>query len=136
MPILAAAFWLGVFSGQRSLTPLAVLWLARHRGAAAYALGALALLEFAGDLYPRAPARTRFAGLTARCLTGGLCGAKLAERDRCTVAAATGAAAAIVGSYAGLSVRRSAAAAIGAVPAAIVEDAMTILGAAAVVASL
>ncbi len=127
--LLLAAFLLGFAVGLRTLTGPAVLWLMRHGGVWAYVLGALALLEYAIDLRPRAGARTQLRGLVPRILSGGLCGWALSWGDGgafVAAAIAVGAIAAVIGAHVGLAVRLKSAATIGRVPAALVEDAVTI----------
>ncbi len=138
MPLLLAAFLLGCCAGLRTLTAPAVLWLMRHRSAVAYVLAVFAVLEYAGDLSPKAPPRTKAVGLIARVASGAFCGWALlafgAAGAGVMAGVAVGAAGAVVGAYAGLWLRVRAVAAIGRVPAAIVEDALAIAGAAAIVA--
>ncbi|MGC1381064.1 MAG: hypothetical protein WA814_08585 [Candidatus Baltobacteraceae bacterium] len=130
-----AAFLLGIVAGLRTFTAPAVLWLMRHRGPAAYVLGVLALLEFAGDLYPRTPCRTSPPGLVARLVSGGFCGGALAAAagSSIPIAVALGVAGALVGAYGGLAARLRTIALIGSTPAAIVEDLIAIAGAVAIV---
>ena len=87
----------------------------RHRGAAAYVWGALALGELAGDLHPGAPARTRAVGLTARIVSGAFCGSGGHHAAAPSIAAGVvlGIAGALCGAYGGLAVRTRAMAAIG-----------------------
>jgi uncharacterized membrane protein len=131
----AAALLLGLVAGLRTMTAPAVLWLVRHRSPVAYVLGVFALLELAGDLSPKAPARTGFAGLSARLVSGAFCGwvvTAWAGRPA-VVGAALGAAGAAIGAFGGLAARRRAIALIGPVPAALLEDAVAIAGAIAIV---
>ena len=133
-----AAFLLGVVAGMRTLTPPAVLWLMRHRSFVAYFLAAAALAELAGDLYPKTPARTSTAGLIARSVSGAFCGwaVTAAAGSSPLLGIALGIAGALLGAYGGLAARLRAIALIGRVPAALVEDAVAIAGAFAVVAYL
>jgi uncharacterized membrane protein len=130
-----AALLLGVVAGLRTFTAPAVLWLVRHRSPAAYVLGVFALLELAADLYPKTPARTGFAGLAGRLLSGAFCGwAVSAPAGRSAIlGAAIGALGAIFGAYGGLAARTRAISRIGRVPAALLEDAVAIAGAVAIV---
>ncbi len=131
MVLLVAALLLGIVAGLRTFTAPAVLWILRHGGAAAYGLGVLALLEYAGDLYPKTPARTSAAGLVARALSGAFCGWEVTAAGGGPViwGALLGVAGAVMGAYAGLAARRKAIVAIGRVPAALLEDLVAIAGA-------
>ncbi len=131
MPVFAAAFALGFIAGSRTFTAPAVLWLMRHRGPMACLLTGLALFEYAGDLSPKAPARTQAVGLTARAISGAFCGWGIAfpKRGRVVASVTQGALAAIAGAHASLAARKRAIAGIGRVPAALVEDGVSIAGA-------
>ena len=130
-----AALLLGLVAGLRTLTAPAVLWLVRHPSPIAYALGVLALFELVGDLSPKAPPRTAAVGLGARVLSGAFCGwAVTAAAGRPAIAgAAIGVAGALLGAYLGLAARVRAVSLIGRVPAALLEDAVAIALAFAVV---
>ena len=132
---MVVAILLGFLAGLRTFTAPAVLWLMRRDTPLAYALGVLALLEYVGDLYPKAPARTRPAGLIARGCSGAFCGWTVASLSGTPVAGAAlaGAAAAIVGAYVGLAIRSRAIRLIGRVPAGLLEDVVTAAASVAVV---
>lgn len=132
---MLVAVLLGFLAGLRTFTAPAVLWLMRRDTPLAYALGVLALLEYVGDLYPKAPARTRPAGLIARGCSGAFCGWTVASLSGTPVAGAAlaGAAAAIVGAYVGLAIRSRAITLIGRVPAGLLEDVVTAAASVAVV---
>lgn len=134
---LAAAL-IGVVAGLRTFTAPAVLWLVRHRSPVAYLLGVLALLEFAGDLSPKTPARTGLVGLAARVISGAFCGAAITAPagHSLFIGALLGALGAVVGAYGGLAARLRAIALIGPIPAALLEDAIAIAGAVAIVTEL
>jgi uncharacterized membrane protein len=134
-PVLAAVL-LGFLAGLRTLTPPAVLMLMRRATPFAYLLGVLALAEYAGDLYPKAPARTGAVGLIARACSGAFCGweVSLSSGTSAAIGAVVGAVAAILGAYVGLAVRLRAIRLIGRVPSALLEDAFTIASSVAVVA--
>ncbi len=138
MPVLLAAFLLGVVAGLRAFTAPAALWLLRHGGPVAYGLGAAALLEYAADLSPKAPPRTAPTGLIARLLSGGFCGLSLASAAGVSTVfgALLGACGAFIGAHAGLAARRRATAMIGATPAALLEDAVAIAAALAIVSAV
>jgi uncharacterized membrane protein len=129
MPLLLLIFLLGIACGLRAFTPPAVLWLMRYGGIWGYLLAAAALFEYVGDLQPKAPSRTSAPGLIARILSGAFVGWALAlpTGSSIPVAAIVGAAGAVAGAYGGVALRMRAIAAIGAVPAAIAEDAIAIL---------
>jgi len=135
---LAASFLLGIVAGLRTFSAPAILWLTRHPGPVAYVLGAFALLEYAGDLYPKVPPRTAPAPLAARAISGGFCGwAICAAAGAPAVAGAVlGICGALVAAYGGLAVRTVVAKAIGRVPAALIEDGVAAVGGAAIVATL
>jgi uncharacterized membrane protein len=122
---------LGFVAGLRTFTAPAVLWLMRHGGPAAYALGALALAEYAADLNPKAPPRTGTFGLAARVLSGGFCGWAVSAAAAFPVVAGVliGAGGAVAGAYLGLAARTRATLLIGRVPAALLEDLVAIAAA-------
>ncbi|MBV9027187.1 MAG: hypothetical protein JO311_01100 [Candidatus Eremiobacteraeota bacterium] len=135
MPALLVALLLGIVAGLRAVTAPAVLWLMRHRSPVAYLLGVLALLEYAGDLSPKAPARTDLTALLARVVSGGFCGGAIALTSHVSLllGVLAGALGAVIGAYGGLFIRLRAAELIGRVPAALLEDAVAIVGAVLVV---
>lgn len=139
---------IGLVSGLRSLTPIAVVSLAaHHRGPepgdpaadllawtpATAALSALAVGEVAGDKWSKAPDRIVAPGIAARLLTGGLAGAALAPRGAQIAGSALGAAGAVVGAYAGFALRMRAIDRWGQVSTGFVEDALALGAALAVV---
>jgi uncharacterized membrane protein len=134
--IYVAAALIGVVTGLRTFTGLAVLWVMRHRSVWAFLLAIAAVAEYAGDLSPKAPSRTALPGLAARLVSGVFCGWVIAGAGNGSVwaGALLGAAGAIAGAYGGLALRECAIGTIGAVPAALLEDAVAILGAVAIVA--
>lgn len=149
MNSLVTAAALGVVSGLRSLTGLAtVAWAARDGGLdvpgwAGKALGspwcrwvasALAAGELVGDKLPVTPARTAPLPFAGRILIGGTCGAAVAAADgRAVIGGAVGAAGAVGGTVGGYHARAALAKAFGKdLPAAVVEDAVTV-GAAALI---
>lgn len=127
--VLVVALLLGAVAGLRTFTAPALLWILRHGGPIGYVLGGLALLEYAGDLYPGTPARTAPAGLIPRLLSGAFCGWALTAPGGSWVILGTllGACGALIGTYSGLAVRLWAIARIGRVPAALLEDGVAIL---------
>ena len=140
------ALLIGVFAGLRSLTPPAVVAWAAHAGwlhlpgslawvgstPAVVIFGLLALLELVGDKLPSTPARTALPPLIARCVTGAFAGACVAAAGggSAAIGAALGLAGGLVGTFAGYQARLRLSQAIGApFVAAVIEDAVTILGA-------
>jgi uncharacterized membrane protein len=142
--ILLLAFLIGLLTGLRSLTPVAVTawathlgwlklsrslaWLGTTVGVAFFTL--LALVELVADKLPKTPARTAPPGLIARILLGGLAGACIAVAGGQTaiVGAGLGAVGGIVGAYGGYQVRIQLVKALGTpdIVVAIVEDLVTI----------
>lgn len=138
MESLVAALLLGVITGLRTFTALAVLWLVRHPGPFAYLLGGAAIFEYAFDLYPKVPSRTSPGGLTGRLFAGAFCGWAVTATAGSppSAGALLGASGALIGAYGGLTARRRAASLISAVPAALLEDVIAIAGAVAIVLNL
>jgi uncharacterized membrane protein len=116
---------LGFATGMRSMTPIAMLsrelsdrrrlprhaslleeWLARDM--VAVTLSALALGEIVADKLPGIPARVSPGPLIGRNVLGGVVGALVAGEDDRALGAVVGAAAALVGAYAGWFLRREA----------------------------
>ena len=138
MEAFVAALLLGVVTGLRTFTALAVLWFVRHPGPFAFVLGGAAIFEYGFDLYPKAPPRTSAGGLTGRVFAGAFCGwAVTAVAGSPPIAGALlGACGALIGAYGGLATRRRVTTLIGPVPAALLEDAIAIAGALAIVLKL
>lgn len=128
IPALLAAFLLGIVAGLRTFTAPAVLWLLRHGGVWAIVLAVLAVGEFAGDLYPKAPSRTSTGALIARLISGAFVGWALvsAAGGSPIAGAIAGIAGAAIGAYGGLPLRLRAIAAIGPIGAGLLEDAFAI----------
>jgi len=138
---MISSFLIGLAAGARSMTPLAVVSDAAHRGtlaedsAAPSWLGhplvaagtkALAAAELGGDKMKSAPDRIVAAGIAARIVTAGLAGAALAPRGRGLAGAALGAAAAVGAAYLTFSLRMAAMRRFGQTPTGLVEDALTV----------
>jgi uncharacterized membrane protein len=118
---LLFAFLIGLFSGLRSLTPIAVTaWAARvgwlklrtplaWMGSlpAAIIFTLLALVELVTDKLPATPSRTAPPGLIARIVLGGLSGAcvAIAGAQGLAAGAAVGIIGALVGCFGGYQVR-------------------------------
>jgi uncharacterized membrane protein len=145
--VLLFAFLIGVFAGLRSLTaPAATAWAA-HLGwlkvssplawlaslPAVIILTLLAIAELISDKLPKTPSRTAPLGLSARIVTGGLCGAALCLAGRqqsWLVAAIVGAVGGIVGCFGGYQLRTRLVKALGSADyvVAVVEDLVAIGG--------
>ena len=128
------------------MTPLAALAAARLLGRQtpgrlvlldhpAIQFGALAMGagELAGDKMKVAPDRTVLPGMLARGLSAGIAGAALAPRGRERAGAAVAVATAIPLSYLTLALRKRAMARIGQTPSGLIEDALIVAAAAAIV---
>ena len=121
--IFAFALGIGFTTGLRSLTPPAVVAWAAHLGwlnlsnsplafvgstIAVVIFSLLAVFELFVDLQPSTPRRTALVPLTARILTGGLCGACLcaASNQLIFIGAILGAVGGVIGAFAGYEIRR------------------------------
>lgn len=119
---LLLVFGIGVVAGLRSLTAPAVMAWAAHLGwinlhnsplsfmGSKWSLGiftVLALVELVADQLPGTPARTAPIGLSARIVTGGLCGACLAVAGGAALAvgAVSGAIGGVAGAFGGYHTR-------------------------------
>ena len=142
----ALALLIGVIAGLRAMTaPAAVAWMAslgflRLGGTPlvflSYALTpwiftALALLELVTDQLPKTPSRKVPVQFGARILSGGVCGAALVlPVGNLWIGAALGAVGAVIGTLGGAAARARLAAMFGRDrPAALIEDAVAIVGA-------
>lgn len=147
---LLGAFLIGVVAGLRTFTaPAAVSWAAYlgwlkldgtvlaflGHPVTAYILAALALLEFVGDQLPSTPSRTVPMQFGARLVSGALCGAAIGTAGGSWLfGLVAGVIGAIVGTLGGHEVRRRLALAFGRdLPAALIEDAVAIIGALVIV---
>lgn len=128
MSVLIAAFVLGVVAGLRTFIAPAALYLARG-GVAGYVLALFALGEVFGDVQPNVPPRTWPPALIGRLVSGGFVGWMLcAFRGVPPVAGCVlGVIGALIGTYGGKTVRLSLIERFGAVPAALIEDAIAIV---------
>jgi uncharacterized membrane protein len=121
--ILVFALGIGFAAGLRSLTPPAVVawaahfgWLNLNNSALAFMgsiiavviFSLLALFELFADTQPSTPKRTALVPLTARIVTGSLCGACLcaAGNQLLILGAILGAVGGIIGAFAGYEIRR------------------------------
>jgi uncharacterized membrane protein len=143
--IFAFALGLGFAAGLRAFTPPAVVAWAAHLGwlnlnnsplafmgsiFTVVIFSILALFELFADLQPTTPKRTAPFPLTARILTGGLCGACLsaASNQSLIIGAILGGVGAIIGAFAGYEIRRRLVGALNIkdIFIALLEDAVTI----------
>lgn len=125
--VLIGAFLLGVVAGLRSLMAPAVLYLARG-GIAGYILAVAALAELVGDIMPKTPPRTFPPALIARIVSGGFVGWILcAWHGASPIAGAiVGVVGALIGTYGGKAVRLWLIERAGAIPSALIGDAVAI----------
>jgi len=121
--VFALAFAIGFVAGLRSLTPPAVVAWAAHLGwlnlhgsplafmqsiTAVVIFSLLAIGELVADKLPNTPNRTTVFPLSARILTGALCGASLcaASREPLIMGALLGGIAAVIGAFLGYEIRK------------------------------
>ena len=141
------AFLIGVVAGLRALTPLAaVSWAAQlgkvHLGstwlaflgysATPYIISFLAILELINDKLPKTPSRKTPPQFITRIVTGALSGAAFGAAGQALIGGLLlGAAGAGVGTLAGAELRARLTRTLGGrnLPAALIEDAIAIIGA-------
>jgi uncharacterized membrane protein len=150
---LVLALLIGIVAGLRAMTaPAAVSWAAAFGWINVadtwlaflgyrwmpWILTALALTELVTDQLPSTPSRTVPPQFGARILTGGLSGAAIAaSAGSLVVGLVAGIVGAIIGTLGGRALRARLAAAFKSdPPAAFIEDAVAIVGAALIVAAL
>ena len=149
---IALALLAGVLAGLRAMTPLAAAsWAARLgfvnlEGTWLAFLGyfwtpiiltVLALVELVTDQLPSTPSRTVPQQFGARLVTGALAGMVFASSASMAAGATAGVVGAIIGTLGGARARALLAASFGRdLPAALVEDAVAIIGAFLVVLAL
>ncbi len=146
MTLILLAILIGAVAGLRAMTaPAAVSWAAQLgwldlEGSALafmgwrytpWAFSLLALVELVTDQLPTTPSRKVPVQFGARIVSGALCGAAIGAAGGMPAAGLiAGAAGAVIGTLAGASVRSMLAAAFGSDrPAALVEDAVAVIGA-------
>ncbi len=150
MVLYLFALLIGVVAGLRALTaPAAVAWGA-HLGLiplqgtplawlggniAAWVFTALAVLELVGDQLPQTPSRKVPVQFGTRIASGAFCGAAIGMLGGAWIGGAiAGAIGAVIGTLGGADVRARLAKAFGKdLPAALIEDAVAIGGAALIV---
>ncbi len=151
--ILLLALLIGVVAGLRSLTAPAVVawaayltWVDLHGTWAAWLASiitvivftVLAVGELVNDKLPKTPPRTAPPIFAARLITGGLAGAALGAWPHWTFSAlGAGIVGAVLGTLGGYQARKRLVAATGGkdLPIALLEDAVAILGAFAILAA-
>ena len=153
MILYVLALLIGVIAGLRAMTaPAAISWAAslgflNLEGTWLAFLGyrwtpwimtVLAVGELIGDQLPSTPSRKQLAPFATRIIMGGLCGGAIAMQGGSFVGGlAAGAVGGIIGTLGGAEGRARLAAAFGKDrPAALIEDAVAILGAVLIVGAL
>lgn len=139
---------IGLVAGARSMTPLAAVALANQSGrlrrgggapgfldSKAFTVGAAAMAvgELLGDKMKSAPDRIVAPGIAARLVTGAVAGAAVAPKHERVPAMLIGAAAAVAASYVTFDVRMRALRRYGQTASGLVEDAIAVGAAVAVV---
>ena len=119
--MLFAALLFGFVAGLRTFTGEAVYFGLRG-GVAGIVFPILALGEYVADALPQIPARTTIGPVLVRCASGAFMGWTVARVG----GAAAGVIGALLGTFGGYRARMWAIAKIGALPAAILEDAIAI----------
>jgi uncharacterized membrane protein len=153
MALYLLALLIGVVAGLRAMTaPAAVSWAA-YLGLidlgntwlaflgyrfTPWILTVLALGELIGDQLPTTPSRKLLLPFAARIISGGLCGAAIAANGGSLLGGlVAGALGAVIGTLGGAAGRARLAAAFGKDrPAAFIEDAIAVLGAALIVGAV
>lgn len=126
--IYVAALVLGVVSGLRALTSIAVLLLYRG-GFWGIVAGIAALGEYVADLMPWIPSRTKLPSIVVRPLSGAFVGYLFCTMHGASgiIGAVGGVIGALAGTYGGYAARIALAEKIGALPAGLAEDVIAIL---------
>ena len=119
--MLLAALLFGFVAGLRTFTGEAVYFGLRG-GVAGIVFPLFALGEYVADALPQIPARTTIGPVLVRCASGAFMGWTVARAG----GAAAGVIGAFLGTFGGYRARMWAIAKIGALPAAILEDAVAI----------
>jgi uncharacterized membrane protein len=153
MSVYVLALLIGVVAGLRAMTaPAAVSWAA-HLGwlplqdtplaflgftATPYIFTVLAIVELITDQLPKTPSRTVPMQFGARLVLGGLSGAAIGAAHGALLGGLiAGVVGAVIGTLGGAKVRGALARTFGRdLPAALIEDAVAIIGAALIVMAL
>jgi uncharacterized membrane protein len=132
--VLLLALAIGFVSGLRTFTSLAAIFLVRG-GVWGYVLGVCAIGEYVADTMPWIPSRTMPPSVVIRSVSGAIAGwlVTTAQGESAIAGAIAGIIGALLGTFGGHAARVAAIARIGALPAAILEDAVAIALAAFVV---
>ena len=135
METVLLALGIGFVSGLRAFTSLAALALSRGIGVWGIVLGIGALGEYVADASPKIPSRTAFPSIVVRPLSGAVAGWFISawHGGSPVAGAVAGAIGALIGTYGGHAARAAAIPKIGAIPAAVAEDAVAIALAAFIV---
>ncbi len=119
--IVCAIFAIGILSGLRALSPIAVIcwvtllhrlqltgWATFVGSKVSVVVFSLGVGELISDKLPKTPSRLKQPGFSVRIVTGGLCGLLLANAASFSwiAGALLGAAGAVAGSYLGYFARR------------------------------
>lgn len=136
--LLLLVFLLGVVSGIRTFTGPAVLWIMRHGGPSEYVLAGAAVFEYFYDVHPKAPPRTCTSNIIMRLLSGAFVGwwGAVAAGISAPLGALVGAAGAFASAYGSKIVRGRCSAMMGNVASGLLEDAVAIVAAVAIVSLL
>lgn len=128
MEAVLLALGIGFVSGLRTMTSLAALALTRG-GVWAIVLSLAALGEYVADMLPKIPPRTGLPSIVVRPVSGAIAGWLIAawHGGSPTAGCVAGIVGAFAGTYGGHAARLAAIARIGAVPAALAEDAVAIV---------
>ena len=134
MTPLLLALGIGFVSGLRTFTSLAAVMLARG-GLWGFVLVVFALGEYVADASPKIPSRTAFPSILFRPVSGAISGWLVATMHGGSPVAGVilGIIGALAGTYGGHAARVAAIARIGALSAAVMEDAVAIVLAAIIV---
>ena len=153
MPLYVVALLIGVVAGLRAMTaPAAISWAA-HLGwlplqdtplaflgfaATPYIFTVLAIVELITDQLPKTPSRTVPMQFGARIVLGGLSGAAIGAAHGGLVGGLiAGVVGAVIGTLGGARVRAALARTFGRdLPAALIEDAVAVVGAVVIVMAL
>jgi uncharacterized membrane protein len=126
--LLVVALLLGIVAGMRALMAPAIYFIARGPLWLGLTFAGLEVFELIGDALPITPSRTRPLMVVGRVLSGGIVGWFVGSAAGVPVqCAALGVTGALVGTYGGHALRIRAIAAIGSIPAALLEDAIAIV---------
>jgi uncharacterized membrane protein len=145
---LLSSALIGAIASARSMTPMAALATARlagrdtpgkllflNRPLARWGALAMGAGELLGDKMKTAPDRTVALGLLARVMSAGIAGSALAPRGRERAGAMLAIATAVPLAYVTLSARKRAMSSIGQTASGLIEDALIVAAASAVVAT-